>query len=71
MSMPRLVAMGIVLAYAGDECAPASLQDVQMTGSLVDGHEVLVRAGPLEGITPFAIGFDGQQIQAHRRAKWF
>ena len=34
-----------------------------MTGSLIDGHEVLVRAGPLEGITPFGIGFHGSKFK--------
>ena len=44
---------GNVLPYGGDKCAPAFLQNVKMKGSMLDGHVVLVRAGPLDGAAPF------------------
>jgi len=62
-SVPKLVVTGNVVPYGGDKCAPAFLQNVKMTGSMIEGHEVLVRAGPLDGAAPFGISFDGSDFK--------
>ena len=43
-SVPKLLITGNVVSYAGDICAPTSLQNVQISESMADGHEVLARA---------------------------
>ena len=35
------------------------VSDVKMTGSMFDSREVLVRAGPLDGATPFGVSLNG------------
>ena len=56
---PKLVVTGNVLPYGSDTCAPAFLQDVKFAGSMLKHHEILVRAGPLDGATPFGVSVDG------------
>jgi hypothetical protein len=70
-SVPKIVITGKVLPYGGDVCAPAFLQNVKLTGSMMDGHEVLVRAGPLDGASPFAVSFDGGDFQPIDAARGF
>ena len=43
-SVPKLLITGNVVSYAGDLCAPTSWQNVQISESMADGHEVLARA---------------------------
>merc|ERR1719374_511169 len=62
-SVPKFVVTGNVVPYGGEKCAPAFLQNVKMKGSMMDGHEVLVRAGPLDGAAPFGISFDGSDFK--------
>jgi len=69
--VPKIVITGNVLPYGVDVCAPAFLQDVKLTGSMMDGHEVLVRAGPLDGAAPFAVSFDGGDFQPINAARDF
>merc|ERR1719450_2028246 len=38
---------------------------------MMDGHEVLVRAGPLDGAAPFAVSFDGGDFQPINAARDF
>ena len=40
-SVPKLLIAGNVVPHNGRRCAPAFLQEVQISGCLVDGHEVL------------------------------
>lgn len=56
---PKLIVTGNVLPYVGGKCAPAFLQNVKIAGSQMENHEVLVRAGPLDGATPFGVSVDG------------
>jgi len=62
-SVSKLVVTGNVLPYGGDKCAPAFLQNVKVTGSMIDNHEVLVRAGPLDGATPFGVSLNGSDFK--------
>ena len=38
---------------------PRSNRDVKTTGSKMNGREILVRVGSLDGATTFGISFDG------------
>merc|ERR1719374_443716 len=62
-SVSKLVVTGNVLPCGGDKCAPAFLQNVKVTGSMIDNHEVLVRAGPLDGATPFGVSLNGSDFK--------
>ena len=62
-SVPKLLITGNVVPYGGDKCASAFLQNVQISGSMVDGHEVLARTGHLDGATPFGASFDGGEFK--------
>jgi len=62
-SVSKLVVTGNVLPYGGDKCAPAFLQNVKVTGSMIDNYEVLVRAGPLDGATPFGVSLNGSDFK--------
>ena len=39
------------------------IRNVQISGSVVDGHEVLVRADTPDGVTPVGISFDGGEFK--------
>ena len=39
------------------------LSDMKMTGSMIDSREVLVRTGPLDGVTPFSVRLNGSDIR--------
>ena len=41
--MTNLLITGNVVPCDGDKCDPAILQNVQISGSMVDGHEALAR----------------------------
>ena len=43
------------------------LPGVKMTGSMTDNREVLVRAGPLDGATPFDVSLDGSDFKPQIR----
>ena len=43
-SVPKRLITGNVVPCGDDTCAPVSLQNVQISGSVADGHEVLARA---------------------------
>jgi len=58
-SEPQLVVTGNVLPYDDNKCAPTFLQHVKMSGSILEYHEILVRAGPLDGAVPFGVSLDG------------
>jgi len=58
-SVPKLLVTGNVQPYHAEKCAPAYLQTVKVTGSLIDHHEVMVRAGSLETSVPFGISLNG------------
>ena len=62
-SVPKLPITGNIVPYGGDKCAPAFLQNVQSSGFLDDGHEVLVRTGHLDSATPFGASFDGGEFK--------
>ena len=38
-------------------------QNVTMTRSMMNGHEVLVRAGHFDGTSSFGVGFDGSEFK--------
>ena len=56
---PKLIVTGNVLPHVGGHCAPFFLQNLHIAGSEMENHEVLVRAGPLDGATPFGVSVDG------------
>ena len=61
--VPGLLVAENVVPYDGDKCASSILQNVQISGLLDDGHEVLVRTGHLNGATPFGASFDGGEFK--------
>ena len=62
-SMPKLLVTGNVVPYGGQKCASSILQNVQISGILDDGHEVLVGGDPLDGAAPVGISFDGGEFK--------
>ena len=61
-SVRKLVVMANVNPNDSEKCAPAFLQDVKATSSITDGHEIFVRAGLLDGATPFVVSFDSSGV---------
>ena len=55
---------GNVLRYVGGDCALAFLQNLKNAGTQREDHEVLVRAGLLDGATLFGVSVDGRAFKA-------
>jgi hypothetical protein len=61
--MADLVVRGNVKAYEKEECAPAFLNDVEVTGAWLQGATIFLRAGSLESSTPFAVSVNGSSFK--------
>jgi len=55
---PRLLLRGNVERYWGDQCAPAFLQEVSVSGRLLNGRKVFIKSGSLETAWPFSVKVD-------------
>jgi len=59
----NLVVRGNVKAYEEGGCAPAFLQDVELTGAWLGDRTIFVRAGSLESAAPFAVSVNGSSFK--------
>merc|ERR1719374_474289 len=55
---PRLLLRGNVERYWGDQCPPAFLQEVSVSGRLLNGRKVFIKSGSLETAWPFSVKVD-------------
>ena len=56
----NMVAVHVVRSTDPKDAQPNSAQNVKTRGSMMDGHEVFVRAAPPDGATPFGVSFGGK-----------
>ena len=63
-SVPKFVVRRNFFPCGSVKCASASVQKVQMTRSMMNGHEIWVRAGPLDGASLFCVSFDGSEFSS-------
>mmetsp|Transcript_52318 Transcript_52318/g.139312 ORF Transcript_52318/g.139312 Transcript_52318/m.139312 type:complete len:295 (-) Transcript_52318:94-978(-) len=59
----NLLVRGNVKAYEEGGCAPAFLQDVELTGAWLADTTIFVRAGSLESSSPFAVSVNGSSFK--------
>ena len=60
----EIVVRGNFFPCGSVKCASASVQKVQMTRSMMNGHEIWVRAGPLDGASLFCVSFDCSEFNS-------
>jgi len=59
----NLLVRGNVEAYEEGGCAPAFLQDMELTGAWLGDTTIFVRAGSLESSAPFAVSVNGSSFK--------
>ena len=69
-SGPKLVVTGNVPHHDRVKCVFGFFRNGKMTRSMMNGHEVLVRAGHFDGTSSCGVGSDGSEFKPIDDSSW-